>query len=229
MPMFLRPTSLLMGALAGSLLLGSSCSSPQPRLKILGEYDVVNRAKGTSDTVWATIPSFYFTDQNGRPFTKAAVANKIYVADFFFASCPTICPVVKKEEIRLWEKYRNDPRVVFVSHTIDPRHDSIPVLREYAERLGVANSNWYFVTGTKDSIYSMATRYLIAAQEDQGAAGGFSHSGALSLIDTKGRIRASISPRTGAPVYDGTVAADVTRLMRDVDLLLAEEFPSKKD
>lgn len=213
----------------GIMLGGSSCTSPPARLKVLGEYEVRPHPDGAPDTLWPTIPPFRFTDQNGRPFTNAAVAGKIYVADFFFASCPTICPVVKKEEIRLWEKYRQDPRVVFVSHTIDPRHDSVAVLREYAERLGVANSNWYFVTGVKDSIYSMATRYLIAAQEDQGAAGGFSHSGALTLVDTRGHIRASISPRTGAPVYDGTVAADVDRLIQDVALLLAEEFPRKKD
>ena len=140
--------------------------------------------------------------------------------------------MVKKEELRLWEKYKADPRVVFVSHTIDPRHDSVAVLREYAERLGVAGTNWYFVTGPKDTIYTLAQHYLIAAQETPGFGGGFTHSGALALVDPRGHLRASLSAGTDslapAPVYDGTRAADVDRLMGDIGRLLAEEFPPQQ-
>ncbi len=226
------PVLLLLGAL---LSVGNGCDSPSasaPPLLTIGEYDLVPNPQGTTDTVRQGIPAFALTDQLGRPFTNATVKGKIVVADFFFASCPTICPVVKKEELRLWQRYKNDPRVVFVSHTIDPRHDSVAVLREYAERLGVANSNWYFVTGPKDTIYALAQRYLVAAVEDKDAPGGFTHSGALALVDPRGHLRATLSPGTAefapAPVYDGIRAPDVDRLIRDVGRLLEEEFPTKK-
>ncbi len=214
------------------LLVLGSCESPPPHLRTIGNYDLVSSTGGPADTAWAPIPPFTLTDQLDRPFTNATVRGKIVVADFFFASCPTICPVVKKEELRLWEKYKADPRIVFVSHTIDPRHDSVAVLRDYAERLGVAGTNWYFVTGPKDTIYALAQRYLVAAQETPGFEGGFTHSGALALVDPRGHLRASLSAGTDslapAPVYDGTRAADVDRLIRDVGRLLAEEFPAKK-
>ena len=220
------------GLMALSRLL-SACEAPAPpRLRTLGNTDMVAGPNGRVDTVWAPIPQFSLTDQLGRPFTNATVRGKIVVADFFFASCPTICPVVKKEELRLWEKYKADPRVVFVSHTIDPRHDSVAVLRDYADRLGVAGSNWYFVTGPKDTIYALAQRYLVAAQATPGVGGGFTHSGALALVDPRGHLRASFSAGSDsiapAPVYDGTRAADVDRLIGDVGRLLAEEFPSRK-
>jgi protein SCO1 len=243
------------GVIAGLVGLSAglgSCESPPPRLLTIGQYEVVTTADGRTDTVRAPIPPFRLTDQYGQPFTNASIKGKIVVADFFFASCPTICPVVKKEELRLWEKFKNDPRVVFVSHTIDPRHDSVAVLRDYAERLGVANSNWYFVTGPKDSIYVLAAHYLAAVEETPGFGGGFSHSGAVALVDTKGHMRATLSPvdenftpapaygdnttlaqdstitRAAAPVYDGTRAADIDRLIIDLGRLLAEEFPAKK-
>lgn len=231
----LLPGSALLGGLALLAALAgltSACDSAPPRLRTLGNTDLVTGPDGRVDTVWAPIPQFALTDHLGRPFTNATVKGKIVVADFFFASCPTICPVVKKEELRLWEKYKTDPRVVFVSHTIDPRHDSVAVLREYAERLGVAGTNWYFVTGPKDTIYALAERYLVAAQETPGVAGGFTHSGALALVDPRGHLRASLSAGTDsfapAPVYDGTRAADVDRLIGDVARLLAEEFPARK-
>ena len=227
------PGGGLAALLITATVLTTGCdSAAPPRLLTIGNYDLLTGPDGRVDTAWATIPPFHLTDHMGQPFTNATVAGKVVIADFFFASCPTICPVVKKEELRLWEKYKDDPRVAFVSHTIDPRHDSVTVLRDYAERLGVANSNWYFVTGPKDSIYSLAERYLVAAQEDQGAPGGFTHSGAVALVDPRGRLRASLSPGTPemapAPVYDGTRAADVDRLITDVDRLLAEQFPVKK-
>lgn len=227
-----RPT-VLAGIGAALLAALAACDRPpntSSRLLTIGHYDVI--ADPAPDTVWATVPPFRLTDQLGRPFTNAALKGKIVVADFFFASCPTICPVVKKEELRLWKKYRNDPRVVFVSHTIDPRHDSVAVLRDYAERLGVANSNWYFVTGIKDSIYALAQHYLVAVEETPGFGGGFTHSGAVALVDTRGHLRASLSAGTDsiapAPVYDGTRATDVDRLIVDVGRLLNEQFPAKK-
>ncbi len=231
-------TSLLALALAGI----SACRpAPTERLKTIGNYEVVQ-----GDTLWQPIGPFHLTDQNGQPFTPRQTAKKIVVADFFFATCPTICPTVKKEEIRLWQAYKNDPRVVFVSHTIDPRHDSVAVLADYAQRLGVANSNWHFVTGPQDSIFALAERYLVAARpDDTSGSGGYTHSGALALLDTRGRKRASAASLTPelltardaaeaqglqlpppVPFYDGTKPADVDRLIRDVARLLAEDFPT---
>ena len=187
-----------------------SCENTPRKLPILGERDFVN-----GDSVYHTIPDFKFINQDGAEVTNKTFEGKIYVSDFFFTTCPTICPVMKKQMLRVYEKYKENLQVGILSHTIDPRHDSVQVLREYATRLGINNPMWQFVTGEKDKIYEIGEKaYYVTAGEDSTAAGGIIHSGAFILVDKKRRVRG---------LYDGTKEEDVTKLLKDMEVLLNEK------
>lgn len=187
-----------------------SCESSSRKLPILGEREFIN-----GDSVYHTIPDFSFVNQDNQTITNKNYEGKIYVADFFFTTCPTICPIMKKQMLRVYEKFKENPKVGILSHSIDPRHDSVQVLKEYAARLGVKSKMWNFVTGEKTKIYEIGEKsYYITAGEDSTAAGGIIHSGAFILVDTKRRVRG---------VYDGTKETDVTKLLKDMDVLLNEK------
>lgn len=176
---------------------GKTSAPPEPKeLPVLGEGPMV---------------PFGFVDQNGDTVTEKTVDGKIWIADFFFTSCPTICPKMKTELLRVSETYRDDPRVMILSHTIDPGHDTREVLKEFADRLEVKGNQWHFLTGDKDSIYGMAERYMVSAVEDASAPGGFIHSGAFILLDGRRQIRG---------VYDGTNPQAVDTMMADMKGLL---------
>lgn len=187
-----------------------SCDSSSRKLPIMGERDFVN-----GDSVYHTIPDFSFVNQDSSIITNKTYEGKIYVADFFFTTCPTICPVMKKQMLRVYEKYKENPKVGILSHTIDPRHDSVKVLKEYASQLGISGKMWNFVTGEKAKIYEIGEKsYYVTAGEDSTAAGGIIHSGAFILVDTKRRVRG---------IYDGTKETDVTKLIKDMEVLLNEK------
>lgn len=187
-----------------------SCESSSRKLPIMGERDFIN-----GDSVYHTIPDFLFVNQDSSVITNKTYEGKIYVADFFFTTCPTICPVMKKQMLRVYEKYKENPKVGILSHTIDPRHDSVKVLKEYASQLGINGKMWNFVTGEKAKIYEIGEKsYYVTAGEDSTAAGGIIHSGAFILVDTKRRVRG---------IYDGTKETDVTKLIKDMDVLLNEK------
>jgi protein SCO1/2 len=160
------------------------------------------------------IPDFKFTNQNNQLIDNQTFKDKIYVADFFFTSCPTICPKVKAQMKRIYDRFKNEPRLALLSHTIDPKRDSVARLKTYSEKLGVTDANrWHFVTGEKDSIYNLARYYNSVAVEDKTAPGGFDHSGYIVLIDKKRQIRS---------IARGTEAEEVDRFMRDIETLLLE-------
>lgn len=201
---------VLAGVIAG-------CDSSPRRLPILGERDAVTRevdGNTVVDTVYNTIPDFAFVNQMGDTVTQQIVDGKIYVTDFFFTSCPTICPVMKKQMTKVYEKVKGNPEVIILSHSIDPAHDTPEVLRQYAADLGVEGGQWQFLTGPKEKIYEIGQEsYLVTAKEDKEAEGGLLHSGAFVLLDKDRRIRG---------MYDGTTDEGAEKLMRDIDILLAE-------
>jgi protein SCO1/2 len=188
----------------------SSCAKPkEEKLPIFGEREVVG-----SDTVYHSIPAFRFVDQDSATITNETFKDKIYVADFFFTSCRTICPIMKTQMLRVYDSIQHNEDVLLLSHTIDPEYDTIALLHDFAERLGVKSSKWHFVTGVKDSIYRIAqTGYFSTAAEDKSEPDGFIHSGAFLLIDKEKRIRGK---------YDGTVEEDVNRLLADIRRLRKE-------
>ncbi|MFY0593495.1 SCO family protein [Roseivirga sp.] len=201
-----------------TLLIGSalSCGSKNTQqLPILGrtEYKEVN---GSIDTVYHTIPDFSFTDQDSLTVTPSTFEGKVYVADFFFGTCPTICPIMKQQMLRVYEEFKDNSDFGILSHTIDPEHDTVAYLKDFSMRLGIPNSDvWKFVTGNQDEIYEIgsADGYLVPVGEDADAPGGFIHSGAFILIDQERRIRG---------IYDGTKPIEVSALINDIPKLLAE-------
>ena len=201
---------------AGLLFSCSQTGNTQKTLPILGEREAVQQVvngKTITDTIYHHIPDFSFVDQDSQQVSSQNLIGKIYVTDFFFTTCPTICPKMKSQLLRVYEKFKNNEQVVLLSHTIDPEHDSVAVLRDYAERLGVSSGKWHFVTGAKDSIYTIAAQYMVSAAEDEKEPGGFVHSGAFILVDANRRVRG---------IYDGTNPEQVDQLIEDIPLLLAE-------
>ena len=206
--------------LIGQLIIVSGCGSTDDKLPILGQREAVTNmvdGKPVIDSVYQTIPHFSFVSQYGDTVTDKTLAHKIYVADFFFTNCPTICPKMKVQLKRVYEKFKGNPDVMLLSHTIDPAHDSVAVLKEFAQNLGVTGRQWLFVTGDRDKIYGIAQdSYMVTAQTDESAPGGVVHSGAFILVDKAKHIRG---------IYDGTTEAGVDNLMKDMDRLLAEYKP----
>jgi protein SCO1 len=178
-------------------------------LPVFGEREVSG-----SDTVYHAIADFKFVDQDSNEVTNDTFKGKIYVADFFFTSCRTICPIMKTQMLRVYDSIQDDQEVMLLSHTIDPEYDTVGLLHDYAKRLGVESQKWHFVTGNKEEIYKLAqTSYFSTALEDNSEPDGFIHSGAFLLIDKERRIRGK---------YDGTKEEDVNRLLADIQRLKKE-------
>lgn len=198
------------------LTLCACAQKEQQRLPILGEREAVTKelnGKSVTDTVYQTIPSFTFINQDSLVVTNKDFDNSIYVADFFFTSCPSICPTMSKNLLKVLNKYQGNGEVKILSHSIDSKYDTPWVLKRYADKLGVEGNQWQFVHGTQQDIYTMADKYMVYAKEDADAPGGFEHQGWFILIDKEKRIRGA---------YDGTNDDQVAELMRDMDILLAE-------
>lgn len=213
--------SVLIFAITSFLFISSitSCGDKkkEEKLPIFGYREVVAKemdGKKVIDTVYHTIADFSFIDQDSAIVTNETFSGKIYVADFFFTSCRTICPKMKTQLLRVYDSIQALPDVAILSHTIDPEHDDVARLHDFADRLGVKSDKWHFVTGEQDNIYDIAqTSYFATAMIDKTEPDGFIHSGAFLLIDKQRRIRGK---------YDGTVEEDVNRLINDIHRLRAE-------
>ena len=194
-----------------------SCSNSQEKLPILGNREAIVKTvngKQITDTLYHQIPDFEFINQDSVKITQKDFAGKIYVADFFFTTCPTICPKMKTQMLRIFKKFKDNPRVAILSHTIDPRHDTPAVLKEFSKNLGIQNSMWQMVMGDKAKIYEIGQKsYMVSATDDPTQPGGIVHSGAFILVDKNRHIRG---------IYDGTEPERVDKLMEDMDLLLSE-------
>lgn len=168
----------------------------------------------TKDTVYHKIPDFELINQDGKKVTQDDVKGKIYVADFFFTSCQTICPKMTSQLKRVAKKIENYDDVLILSHTVDPENDSAATLKTYAETNGIDTKKWWFLTGDEFFIHEHGGEgYLLNVKKDSTAQGGFLHSEMFVLVDKDLHIRG---------IYDGTNTADVDRLMNDIDKLRNE-------
>lgn len=194
-----------------------ACNSSKEKLPILGNREAIVKTvngKQIVDTLYHQIPDFEFISQDSVKITQKDFAGKIYVADFFFTTCPTICPKMKTQMLRIYKKFKDNPKVAILSHTIDPRHDTPAVLKEFSKNLGIQNSMWQMVTGDKAKIYEIGQKsYMVSATDDPTQPGGIVHSGAFILVDKNRHIRG---------IYDGTEPERVNKLMEDMDTLLKE-------
>jgi protein SCO1 len=159
------------------------------------------------------VGGFSFVNQEGKTITSNDVKGKIYVAEYFFTTCTGICPKMNKNMEKVYARYKDKPGFRILSHTVDPEHDSVPVLKAYAEKHGADARNWWFMTGTKKELYKLARQgYML----DDGTYTGeedFVHTQWFALVDGEGRVRG---------LYEGTKVSDVDKLINDIDRLLNE-------
>lgn len=177
------------------------------------KHTIVNGKKRT-DSVYHTIPDFRFINQNRDTVTEKSYAGKIYVADFFFATCQTTCLKMASQMYRVQNEFKNNKDVMFLSHTVNPSHDTAEVLSEYADKTHADLNRWNFVTGGKEKIYEQARKgFFLPAEEGNGSANDFIHSNMLVLVDKEQRIRG---------YYDGITITEVNKLIDDIKMLLAD-------
>jgi protein SCO1/2 len=202
-------------------------SKAEHNFKVLpyyGEKEVVFQAGSeTADTLYHEVPDFTFTNQFGEQVSWEDFEGKIMVVDFFFTTCPTICPIMTKQMTRLqWmleDKAYDD--VHFLSHTVNPSTDTPEVLKAYGEEQGADFDKWTFVTGEKEEIFRQGFEgYLLSTQEDEAAPGGFLHSSMFVLVDRNRHIRG---------FYDGTSSKEVDDLVTDIKMLKKEETMSESE
>jgi len=199
--------------LALSLLVVSCNHKPETNGQLLPVFG--EKVASGQDTVYHTIKPFFFTNQYNEHVTEKTVENKIYVADFFFATCQSICPQMSSQLVHVQNAFKNDKDVLILSHTVNPMHDTVEVLNGYAQSYGALKDKWHFLTGSKKEIYAMAKdSYLVNALEDDGTPEGFLHSELFILIDKHRRIRGT---------YDGTDSVSVNKLIKDMKLLKQEK------
>lgn len=162
-----------------------------------------------------TIADFSFTNQNGKTITQKDYKGKIYVADFFFTTCGSICPIMTTNMIDIQKAFANNPKVMILSHTVTPEIDSVPVLKKYALEKGVIDSKWNLVTGDKKDIYSMARKsYLAVKLGKPEELYDMVHTENFVLVDAERRVRG---------FYDGTKKEDIQKLIEDIQWLLTED------
>ena len=191
--------------------------TPKERLPVY-QPDMVN-VELVDSTVqhvrkYHTVKDFELINQNGDTITQDYYKDKIYVADFFFTTCLTICPVMTDHMLDIQEKIKEDPEVLLLSHTVFPKTDSVPVLKAYAEEKGVLDEKWNLVTGSKKHIYELARKsYLASKSNGDGGPYDMIHTENFVLVDKEKRIRG---------FYDGTDAEAIENLMHDIKVLKKE-------
>lgn len=184
-------------------------------LMLLGFGIISSCKKAEPLKVYATIETdFRFINQDSAEVTPKTLEGKFYVTDFFFTTCPSICPKMKSQMLAVYDEFKDRDDLILLSHSIDTRHDSVTVLKDYADRLGVEAKDWLFVTGQKQDIFDMAKTYMITAYEDGNVPGGYMHSGHFILVDKKRQVRG---------YYDGTDPEDTKELIRDIKKLIDEQ------
>ena len=202
-----------------TILTTTACHPTPKHLPILGQSEIRKTARKdriVTDTIYPTVHSFTFLDQDSNKVSSQSLSDKIYVADFIFLSCPAICPKLTHSMQRVYTQYVDDSRIVLLSHTIDPQHDTIPRLHQYCQKLGLRSERWHFLTGNQDTIMNLAEHsYYTMAYPDSTAPGGFAHGGGLLLVDKNKHIRG---------VYSGVDSLEIDRLIQDIHTLLDEEF-----
>jgi protein SCO1 len=181
-------------------------------LRYIGEKDLAANGK---DTIYHSVAPFHFINQDGKTITEKDYKGKIYVVDYFFTTCKTICPKMTSELQRVQDKFAyTNGMVQILSHTVNPENDSVPVLKAYAEMVHADPRYWNFVTGDKKQLYDMARNsYLVNAMEGDGGPDDFIHSEFLILVDKEKHIRG---------MYDGTNIKQVNELLDDIKVLIAE-------
>lgn len=190
-----------------SLIVIGSCNN-QEKLPYLG-----NSEMDGEKVVHHKIRPFSFYNQDSIVINSDTLKRYIYIADFFFTSCPSICPKVMKEMLKIHEAVKDNPNIRLVSFTIDPKRDTPEKLKLYAGNLGIHTKNWHFLSGDKDFTLDLANDFFVVALEDPEAPGGFDHSGKIILVDQDGHVRS---------FTEGTDSSKTDQFIEDIFKLLEE-------
>jgi len=172
----------------------------------------------------AKVPPFEFTNQDGKLISNSFYKDKVYVVEFFFTTCPTICPKMNENMVKIQNKFYGNNEFGIASFSINPTHDTPKILKEYAKSHGATLKNWNFLTGNQDKIYELAnTGFTLFAGENSDAEGGFEHSGMFALVDKQGNIRSRLD-KFGNPIafYDGLDPKGIQMIKEDISILLKE-------
>jgi protein SCO1/2 len=170
------------------------------------------------------VPKFELLNQDNLKISNETYKGKVYVLEFFFSTCPSICPKMNQSMLQIEKTFFGNPNFGIVSITIDPEHDTPAVLKAHRELLGVKSSNWNFLTGDKNYIFDLSNKgFNLYAGQNNKAQGGFEHSGLFALIDKKGNIRCR-KDEFGNPIlyYDGLEKKGVRNIQQDIAILLKE-------
>jgi len=185
---------------------------------------IVNKFKTPNLVTIAKVPSFEFTNQDGKLISNSFYDNKVYVVEFFFTTCPTICPKMNENMVKIQNEFYAFQDFGIASFSINPKHDTPEVLKQYAKDHGATLKNWNFMTGNKDAIYELANNgFTLYAGENSDAEGGFEHSGMFALVDKQGNIRSRLDD-FGNPIafYEGLELEGVKMIKEDIAILLKE-------
>ncbi len=176
-------------------------------------YFIVRPFIKRKDTI-SVVQPFTFINQDGKPVNEKDVAGKVYVAEYFFTTCPGICPTMNTNLKKVYEKFRNQKDFLILSHTSDPERDSVPVLKRYADSLGVNTTQWVFLTGRKDSLYNTARiSYTIddPANNLRNIEDDFLHTQFWALVNRNGEVK---------KVYDGLKESEINAMMKEIEKML---------
>ena len=168
------------------------------------------------------VPEFSFTNQNQKTITNQSYHDKVYIVEFFFTTCPSICPIMNQNMVKIQDHFFGNPNLGIASLTIDPIKDTPKVLKEYAIQYKITNPNWNLLTGNKETIYKFANNgFNLYVGENPEVGGGFEHSGLFALVDKEGNIRSRFDEQ-GNPIiyYNGLGDDGVKMLKEDIKLLL---------
>lgn len=212
------PTLIIMAVFSvGMVFAIYSLLTPEKKLPVFNPADVNPKLVDKSViniTRNHKVADFKLINQNGEIVTQEDYKDKIYVADFFFTRCMTICPVMTNNMGKLQEVFKKDDDIKFLSHSVTPEMDSIPILKEYAVKKGVIDAKWNITTGDKKHIYELARKsYFAVLDEGDGGLQDFIHTENFILVDKKRQIRG---------FYDGTDSVDIDRLILDIKILQNE-------
>jgi protein SCO1/2 len=183
-----------------------------------------HRNPETGLTLIGPTPKFELTDQNNEKISNETYLGKVYVIEFFFTTCPSICPIMNKNMVVIQNDFFGNPNFGIASISINPEYDTSEVLKEHAKQIGVKSSNWHLLTGDKQYIFNIANKgFNLYAGENKNVNGGFEHSGLFALIDKKGNIRCR-KDKFGNPIlyYDGLDKKGVKAITEDIKKLLNE-------
>ena len=183
---------------------------------------IVDKFNSPELAIIGKVPDYSFINQNKKMITNETYKGKVYVVEFFFTTCPSICPIMNKNMVKIQDKYFGNPKLGIASFSIDPVTDTPEVLKVYADQYNITNPNWHMLTGDKEAIYKLANSgFNLYVGENSEVEGGFEHSGFFALIDQNGNIRSRLDENKNPIIYyNGLDDEGIQMIKEDIKLLL---------